>query len=541
MPAGSGPQLRILLGVEVGGEPAGAGRAPERGDVDLLGAARGQPHEGQVRAVRREGRVGDGHEALPLRRADVERTEGPDAEAGGLAASRGRALVGAEVEPVADPVLRGEDEDVLPQGGDAVVDRVQRLHARLVVRGHHHRGPGVLGVGEHEVRPPALAVEGPTQDHRAVRRGGAGLRLAGEVQELVHAGQVLAGPEVGGVGAPLQPGLPAGIDLLQGLAQHALHQRREARVHAIACRAHLASASQRSLLDEGLDLLAAVHLGHERHPRLAELVGGDVAQQPVLGEGQDLVVVGRVGVPDEVPEEAVGLDVDPALGVVLGDPLHEPERQGVDGGAGVRPGQVQHLLDLELVHELVARDLDEPGLIAEVGDRHLEVLGRGHAQHRLGHLEHVLRLELALGGVEDERDPPGGVVVEVLEEARIRGLDRRERAAGLLGLAPVEVEPQAAGPAAQRRDVDVLPGEAVPGHLVLARPLRVDEHLLEPEVLRVRQGRRTVPLLRLVGQALHGGDGVARRGAPEAEDLRGGREGEGCHDQAGEQSHRRQA
>jgi len=458
----------------------------------------------------------------PPGRADIERPAAPNRDARRPALGR-IVPVRREVDLIADPVLRGEHDDVAPDGGDRVLDRVERLDPGDAVRGDLHGALRVPQVDEEEPGAPAAPVDAADDRDGAVGRRDEVLRLVREPAHLTDLREILPRAQVLRVIPALEPGAPAAVHLLERLVEDAPHERAKAPGRR-RCLLRVGLREEVRVLEEGLDLLLPVRLGDERDPRLAELVRRDVAADAVLGERQDLVPLRRIGVPDEVAQEEVGLAVEPALRVVLGDALGEPQRQEVDRGRdALRSGLLHHLLDVELVHHLVGRDLDELRVIAEVRDRHLEVLGRGDAEDRLAHLEDVLGLELPLRRVEDVGDPPRRVVVELVDEPGERALDRGEGAPGLGRLAPVVVEPDAALAAAGGRDVHVLPGEVVPGDLVLARALRQHERLVEAPA---RPGL----------QRVHGSERLAEVRAPERLGRRGerqeGREG------AGDPSHR---
>ena len=446
---------------------------------------------------------------LPSGGAHVERPAAAEQDPGRLALLH-VVLERLEVDAVALAVLRREDREPRPDGGHGVVDGVERLHPRHAVGPDLDGALGVADVRDVHAGAAAGAVDAADDEEVPVRRGREVLGLRREAAQLAQLGQVLPGADVLRVVAALHPRLPPALHLVERLVQDAAHERPEHPRPGGATAAGLVVAlgEQERVLEEALDLLLAVDVGDEGDAGLSELVGRDVPPDPVLGERQDVVPLAGIRVPDEVAQEQVGLGVDAALRVVLGDPFDEPERQELDGGAVLVGGLVQ-LLDGELVHHLVRGHLDEPRVVAEVRHAHLEV-GRGrHAEDALAHLEDVLRLELALGGEEDVRDPPRRAVVELVHEARVRALDRRERAARLGELVPVVVQPDPAGAAAGRRDVHVLPVEAIPGDLVLAGALRQHERLVER-------------LLRTVGHEVHRPEGVPERGRLEPEVLRRG-------------------
>ncbi len=149
-------------------------------------------------------------------------------------ATRGRAPlerlvgVGDDVEPVADAVLRREDEDVRPDRRDGVLDGVERLDPRHAVRRDLHRALRVAQVDDVEPRPAAAPVDAAHDGDGAVGRGGEVLGLVGEAADLPDLRQVLLRPQVLRVVAALHPRAPALIHLLQRLVQHAAHEGAEA-------------------------------------------------------------------------------------------------------------------------------------------------------------------------------------------------------------------------------------------------------------------------------------------------------------------------
>ena len=339
----------------------------------------GDAGERDLRAVGREGGIGDLDERCAARRVHVELLAPPELDAWRppLLHLVAEAL---DVELVPDPVLRGEREDPVPEPDDAVLDGMEGLEAGYAVRDELDGAPRVAHVDEVESRAAAPPIDAAEQHEVPVRRGDEVLRLGRELAQLPELREVLLRLQVLRVVAALEPRAPARVDLLDRLVQHAAHEPAEVPRRAAARRASAEAApgvaGQVRVLEECLDLLDAVLIGDEGDARLAELVGRDVPADAVLPERQHVVAPARIGVPDEVAQVEVRLDVDSTLRVELGDPLDEPEREERDRRAHLlRAGGLEQLLDGELVHHLVRRDLDEARMVAEVRDRHLEVLG----------------------------------------------------------------------------------------------------------------------------------------------------------------------
>ncbi|EAU64210.1 hypothetical protein STIAU_4342 [Stigmatella aurantiaca DW4/3-1] len=337
-------------------------------------------NECQGLAVRREGHRGHAEQPMLadavgglVSQIDVHRdvrltfNAGPD----GAAADQridglllGDVRVALHVDDVPSVHLRHVGQAVLGQGEVAPEDGVEGLGARLPIAHHLLRAVGGLGI--HQVQPALarLRDDGAVGDELSVRgavqRGDDARALLQEIQR----GRGLLGAQVRLEGAPLHPVLEAGRDPLRLVAGEPLQQLLELQ----GLRALARGNEPGGLVEHPLGEALAVLILQEGHARLADLVDPQVAVGPRREEVQEGIALHQIRVHHQVPDEHLRLGIQSALGVELGQPLDEPERDGLERISerllGVRQGA--DLLNGELVRQLVRADLLEELVVSQV-------------------------------------------------------------------------------------------------------------------------------------------------------------------------------